>query len=399
MGQERPVPSNPVRTYYPKSLSFFKMSIRNQTRRLTIDQSKNMLENKNLSTNEIFFDQRSLSALPKVGSWHYDVDSGDFSGCEECYSMLGSPRSAVTGIGGILRKIHLHSREKLLAELQFISFSSCLSLEIRLIDSKIGVERWVRIIGVITRIPAQGCKVSGYMEEISAYKLREKNREEFNEFFNHEIRTPLTTIQLYTQMIEKVAKGKGDVATADYSQKAIQQITALRVLADTYLGHSAIAGETISLSRKLIDMTKYLHEYTSDLQRLFPDRIFLCRVARPVLLDADPVKLTEVLNNLTGNAMKYGPPGGIIQIILDIQDGLVRIGVQDEGNGIPEEEQLNLFNRYYRMAKEFSANIKGQGLGLYIVKKIIELHGGSVGVQNNEGAAAQFYFCLPCSNH
>jgi signal transduction histidine kinase len=108
----------------------------------------------------------------------------------------------------------------------------------------------------------------------------------------------------------------------------------------------------------------------------------------------DRDRIEQVMNNLIGNAIKYSPPGGTVTVRTKHDDDFLLIGIRDEGIGIPEDEQRHLFERFYRGSAE-GGNIKGLGLGLYVTQRIVDAHGGSVGLQSKQGEGSEFYFTLP----
>ncbi len=117
------------------------------------------------------------------------------------------------------------------------------------------------------------------------------------------------------------------------------------------------------------------------------------RVNAPnVLVRADRERIFQVLSNILGNAIKFTPEQGAIDLAVDAEGDRIRFAVRDTGPGIPREQLSQVFNRYWQARKQES---KGAGLGLYIVKGIIEAHGGRVWVDSQEGRGSTFYFTLP----
>jgi signal transduction histidine kinase len=114
-----------------------------------------------------------------------------------------------------------------------------------------------------------------------------------------------------------------------------------------------------------------------------------------VLVDGDELRLFQVLNNLLQNAIKYSPAGGVVQVQVERQDAMVRVAVSDEGIGIPQMELPQLFQRFYRASNVDEQKVSGFGVGLYLVKEIVTLHGGTVDVVSEEGHGSTFIITLP----
>ena len=112
-------------------------------------------------------------------------------------------------------------------------------------------------------------------------------------------------------------------------------------------------------------------------------------------MDADPEKLGQVFINLLDNAVKFSPENAKVEVSALESPGSVKIFVKDSGIGIPSEHLPRVFERFYRADKARSREMGGTGLGLSIVKHVVELHGGSVGVESTEGRGSAFWFTIP----
>ena len=114
-----------------------------------------------------------------------------------------------------------------------------------------------------------------------------------------------------------------------------------------------------------------------------------------ITVNADKNKLGQVFINLIDNAIKFNKEKGAIRIYSQESNGVLKIFVEDTGVGIPPKDIPRIFERFYRVDKARSRELGGTGLGLSIVKHIVELHGGSVGVESTEGFGSKFWFTLP----
>ncbi len=114
-----------------------------------------------------------------------------------------------------------------------------------------------------------------------------------------------------------------------------------------------------------------------------------------ITVRADAAQISQAVNNYVGNAIKYTPEGGHVHVRMHSSEGWVRLEVQDTGYGIPEKAQPHIFSEFYRAKAEGTLHIAGTGLGLSLVKSVIESHGGKVGFSSTEGVGSTFYFVLP----
>jgi len=118
-------------------------------------------------------------------------------------------------------------------------------------------------------------------------------------------------------------------------------------------------------------------------------------VAPGLTMEGDRSKLNQILYNLTENAIKYTPDNGHIVVSLYEEDGNLIWKVKDDGVGIPEEDQVHIFERFYRVDKARSRETGGTGLGLSIVKQLVNMHGGTISVKSRAGNGSEFTVVLP----
>jgi len=118
-------------------------------------------------------------------------------------------------------------------------------------------------------------------------------------------------------------------------------------------------------------------------------------IAGGILINADQNRIKQVFTNLIDNAIKFNKENGLIRISAEQLNSEVKVWIEDSGIGIPEKDLPRIFERFYRVDKGRSRALGGTGLGLSIVKHIVELHGGSVGVESTEAVGSRFWFILP----
>jgi signal transduction histidine kinase len=118
----------------------------------------------------------------------------------------------------------------------------------------------------------------------------------------------------------------------------------------------------------------------------------------PLVVEGDEMQLELVLRNLLDNAIKYSPKSGSVEVCIEQRGDQAWLGVRDQGIGIPEEAQAHLFRRFYRGDNAGQQQSSGMGIGLYLVKEIVSLHGGSVEVRSKAGQGSTFGICLPLAH-
>jgi PAS domain S-box-containing protein len=225
-------------------------------------------------------------------------------------------------------------------------------------------------------------------------------REEFVSLVSHELKTPLTVIKGYIQVMERyLNKPEWEHERIMTTRERLStQVTRLELLVSDILDVSRMQRGRLDLNvvpdTDLVALAKQVVERFDDALERRPNHEMLVHSDGPVHGCWDPLRLDQVFSNLLSNALKYSPDGGPIDVFIRRGDTDVTIDIRDHGVGISDEEQAVLFQPFQRGAAA-SRGISGTGLGLYITKQIIEQHGGSISVSSIPGAATTFSFQLP----
>jgi len=236
------------------------------------------------------------------------------------------------------------------------------------------------------------------LHNITKQRQLETVRKDFVANVSHELRTPLSIIKGYA---ETLVDGHSDMPFADRDQflRTIQKhAERLHCLLEDLLILSRLESKNPGLHRELVDMPKLVNGIVDE-HRTRPQAVaheFVVTID-PILPEimADPLKLTQVFDNLLGNALKYTPPRSIIRVALQKQNGELVISVEDNGPGIPPADLPHIFERFYRVDKGRSRETGGTGLGLSIVKHITQLHGGRIWVESELGKGTRFFMAFP----
>lgn len=243
-----------------------------------------------------------------------------------------------------------------------------------------------------TPIPRIGSAIT--MQDISYLKELDRLKSDFIHTLSHDLRSPLTAILGYTELIERT--GPLNQNQEEFLQRlkgSIQHITTLvNDLLD--LGRLEAGFDT---RREHVQLESIL-KYSLD---MFDAQIKSRNIKLDVALDrelkglrANPIRIRQMLDNLVGNAIKYTPSNGSVDVSLSMQDQQIILKIKDSGPGIPAEEQGRIFEKFFR-ATNAPRNVEGSGLGLAIVKSIVESHQGRVWVESTVGKGSSFIVILP----
>jgi len=235
----------------------------------------------------------------------------------------------------------------------------------------------------------------GTATDIQALKELERQKDDFLSIASHELKTPLTSIKAFNQLM---CRSEDPERLRGFAEKSATHIRRLEKLVQDLLDVSRINAGKMSYAPLPFDFSAMLQEVTENMQQIAPLHQLIIRHSDSLTYTGDHVRIEQVLLNLLGNAVKYAPSGG--DIILEsriVQHGLV-VSVQDFGIGIAPEHLAKLFDRYYRI-DDTSMRFEGLGLGLFISAEIIRRHGGSLWIESEPGKGSTFFFRLPLHPH
>jgi len=231
---------------------------------------------------------------------------------------------------------------------------------------------------------------------LEAQRELARMQDEFISTISHELRTPLGFIKGYVTTMLRQDTDWDNEDRKEFLRIIDDEADRLRDLIDNLLDSSRLETGTLSMTLDPARVEQVIRDVISRMQSLYPDIKLKVEQAEGLpLVEIDATRIAQVLDNLLSNAYKYAPESDVTVRITQRNDRLL-IEVEDNGPGIPTEHTSHLFERFYRVP-ENSSGVRGTGLGLYICRKIIEAHGGEVGVETEVDVGSRFYFTLPIS--
>ncbi|WP_026675541.1 cell wall metabolism sensor histidine kinase WalK [Alkalihalobacterium bogoriense] len=237
------------------------------------------------------------------------------------------------------------------------------------------------------------------LHDVTEREKIEHERREFVANVSHELRTPLTTMKSYLEALEDGALQDEELAPRFLQVTQTETERMIRLVNDL-LQLSKIDSRDYQLTLQKVDFHQYLHETVDRFEMIAKDKNVTFKRKLPAFpseVQIDKDKITQVIDNIVSNALKYSPEGATITISLVNQGKNIRVGVADQGVGIPRESQAKIFERFYRVDKARARNVGGTGLGLAIAKELVHAHGGKIWVQSTYGNGTTIYFTLPYS--
>ncbi|WP_313805171.1 cell wall metabolism sensor histidine kinase WalK [Cytobacillus sp.] len=234
------------------------------------------------------------------------------------------------------------------------------------------------------------------LHDITEQEKIEMERREFVANVSHELRTPLTTMRSYLEALADGAWQDKEIApnflevTQNETERMIRLVNDLLQLSKMDSKDYRLTKEwidLISFYNRIIDRFELTKHQNVIFDRRLPDH------AAFVEIDAD--KLTQVLDNIISNALKYSPEGGKVTFRVEEKLDMIIVSVSDQGVGIPKENIDKIFDRFYRVDKARTRKLGGTGLGLAIAKEMVEAHGGEIWAMSKEGKGTTIFFSLP----
>ncbi len=221
-----------------------------------------------------------------------------------------------------------------------------------------------------------------------------KQQSNFVAIVSHEFRTALTSIQGFSELLTEQEFGPQEIK--EFALDITTDARRLTRMINEMLDLERMKSGKMTIRCEPVDVNALLREHANQAQRMTVKYIITCILddALP-LVPGDQDKLIQVVSNLLSNAMKYSPEGGEILLRSLRERDTIQICIQDQGIGIPEEAQKDIFAPYSRIASTQTRYIGGTGLGLSVVREIIHLHGGTIWVESIPGNGATFHFTLP----
>ena len=232
------------------------------------------------------------------------------------------------------------------------------------------------------------------LDEIEFRKQAERKKDEFISIASHELKTPLTSVKGYVQLLERSVE-KGDVPTLrKHLGKAQVQLEKLNGLITDLLDISKIESGKMKFNMKPFVMDAMLDNVLEIINQSNPEFNIVKKGGFPGEIFGDELRIEQVVINFLTNAIKYSPGTTEVQINVEDRGDRIYVSVRDFGIGISEEQQKNVFEKFYRV-EETAIHFQGLGIGLFISSEIIRRHQGEIGVKSTPGEGSEFYFHIP----
>lgn len=365
-----------------------------------------------------------------VGSWTWDVDSDVVIGNNGMAEIFGFPSEKVqqgVPLDVLVQNIHKDDRDRVVRALQQALYEN------EVFDTEFRIGYGDKTCWAICRgrpLIHQGVqRLSGVMVDITerrdlqaqidlarrqdrlsraeALLLKHKNdeleminktKEEFVALASHQLRTPATAVKQYLGMVIQGYVGPISDKQAETLAKAFESNERQIQIINQILNAARVATGKLVITKTPVDLLNIVRSITNEQRPILESHSHVLKLSlpsEPVVIDADMGYIRMALENLISNADKYTPEGGTIKVTLKQTNGEVRLSVEDTGVGIRKKDMSKLFVKFSRIHNPLSIQAGGSGLGLYLAKEIIQLHGGTLRVKSVYGKGTKFTIAFP----
>ncbi len=235
----------------------------------------------------------------------------------------------------------------------------------------------------------------GTNTDITKQKEVERMKDDFIAIASHELKTPLTTIKAYGQIAEDMLQEKGDKNTLAIMKRMSSQVNKLNTLIEDLLDITKIQKGKLTYKEEFFDCNDLLKEVINDMQKTTSTHEIKYNLDSTAQIFGDKNKISQVVDNLISNGIKYSPKANRIIVSTKLQENGVVLSVQDFGIGILAKDRKKIFAQFYRVSGENQITFPGMGIGLYICQEIISRHGGKIWVESKINKGSVFYVWLP----
>lgn len=305
----------------------------------------------------------------------------DLSG-QECWEVFGCHRDGDLSCGAVCPFQRVLATGEALVQTAFPSRSK-------------GSTIWIS--GSLAAVEHDGrSAVVATLRDVTTSREVEELESDFVSIVSHELRGPLTALKGFVQTLIRKGDDLPEETKKDFLETINQQADRLNQLVEDLLNVSRIEARRLQMKVGPVDLEERVNRLVGEFQTKWGrHEIVTDRAPDLPKIPADEKKVDEILINLLDNAVKYSPGGGPVRVLIQQVDDDLHVSVEDSGIGIAPEDAARLFQKFHRIATPQTRDIGGTGLGLYIVKHLVEAQGGRIWVTSAPSKGSTFTFTLP----
>lgn len=335
----------------------------------------------------------TIMAGSEIGAWTFNEKLMKLTVCPTFQRLMNLPLKNAYSLTELFRLIKFSEPRAVLRAIQRACQSEAsFSIELMVNAQSGSSSKWYEIRGKSYRKSGKATTFMGTLTDVTGTKTKQLWANDQLALLSHELKSPLSAIKLYLQRAGKIYTDSNLQDATLFLQKADDQVAAMISLMDDFLSFTAAGNVRMKLYQECFDICALIKGIAAQFQLQHPCYQFKIKAANVLKVIADRRKIAQVMNNYLTNAVKYSPLHSTIEVCCSETGDGIQIEVTDQGIGIGVEHHDRIFERYFRTP---GTNAKGFGLGLYLVKEIVNRHGGDVWVDSEVNKGSSFFFTLP----
>ena len=337
----------------------------------------------------------------QLGLFDMDLDKGTMEWDPRCRELFGIFHDdEVSYEKDFVSGLHHEDRERITTLISELFDNPALNgdydVEYRTVGVADGQIRWVRAKGKVyfDRL-SHPVRFIGSVLDITPQKLNEQRKNDFIAIVSHELKTPLTSLTGYIQLLlREFDRGTGSFES-DILNRSNVQAKKMTTIINGFLNVSRLELGKLELVRTTFQLDHLIRGIIADLTVELTNADFHFIPCSPIEVHIDKEKIGAVITNLLTNAVKYSAREKRVTISCRVDADMVVVSVADKGLGIKPEHLQHVFDRFYRVEHESAKDISGFGIGLYLSAEIVRLHEGKIWVESEFGVGSTFHFAIP----
>lgn len=331
-----------------------------------------------------------------VGIWLSNAETRDFMPSRRTKELFGYAHDEVMSFEAAMQQVvEKYRQNTILAIENAYKKQTDLYVEYPVMGFHDQQSRWLSITGGFTSLNITGSYFSGIVMDITQHKQNELKRSKFIGMVSHELKTPLTALKAYVQMLGVWAKKQKDGFAVGALSKVDKQVRKMLNMINSLLNLSSAEVGKIHINKEKFSLDELIAEVVEETLFITSSHHITVAPCQEVQINADREKIEQVLVNLLSNAAKYSPKGTSIIITCQPEAEMVEISIKDQGMGIAPDAIDKVFLPHYRVESEETEKVTGFGIGLYLCSEIIARHNGKIWVESEPALGSTFKFTLP----
>ncbi|MGY3052869.1 two-component system sensor histidine kinase VicK [Pedobacter sp. UYEF25] len=378
-----------------EEVSFANEYAKSANHRLTLVNEKLSASRKQVIEAEQFLRQAIEAA--NIGTWNLNIHTGKLMTSRRLKELFGFLETDDPTLSECIAQISPEYQNIMTQEADSsLPSGGDYDLSYSVIGFRDQKTRWVRAVGHLS-VDSEGniYTFAGVVMDITGQKQDEQIKNDFISMVSHELKTPLTSLMAYIQMLQIVLKTATDVRVVDMLKRSRSQVTRMNKIITGFLDVSRFDGGKLYIQASNFSLQQLIVEIIDEVIITSTTHKIIFESKEDVLVNADRDKIGQVIQNLISNALKYSPHGKDIEISYQLKDKMAKVSFKDHGMGVRAEDLDKLFNRFYRIKNNRTKTIAGFGIGLYLCAEIIKRHKGQIWVESDGFSGSTFHFSIP----